>query len=102
MDDGRIVRSKDVTGEPQEGFTVAILGDTSYCAAAVELAQDADILVHEATFDIGHGKSGERIWPFDNRRCSTVAQEAGARMLIANHISARFMPSDVATVEGTR
>ena len=37
LDDGRIVRSQDVTGEPQEGFTVAILGDTSYCAAAVEL-----------------------------------------------------------------
>ena len=55
LDDGRIVRSNDVTGEPQEGFTVAILGDTSYCAAAVELAQDADILVHEATFDNGTG-----------------------------------------------
>ena len=28
LEDGRVVVSSDVTGEPQEGFTVAILGDT--------------------------------------------------------------------------
>ena len=52
LEDGRVVVSTDVTGEPQAGFTVAILGDTNYCAAAVELARDTDILVHEATFGI--------------------------------------------------
>ena len=55
LEDGRIVLSSSVTGEPQEGFMVAILGDTNYCSAAVELAQDADILVHEATFDEDKG-----------------------------------------------
>ena len=64
LDDGRNVRSDDVTRASQEGFTVAIIGDTSYCAAAIELAKDADILVHEATFDNGTGNLAKEYRPF--------------------------------------
>ena len=99
LEDGRIVRSHDVTGEPQDGFTVAILGDTSYCAAAVELAQDADILVHEATFDMDTGNLAKEYGHSTIGDAARVAQEAGVTTLIANHISARFMPSDVAKLK---
>lgn len=99
LEDGRIVRSYDVTGEPQDGFTVAILGDTSYCATAVELAQDADILVHEATFDIDTGNLAKEYGHSTIGDAARVAQEAGVTTLIANHISARFMPSDVAKLK---
>lgn len=96
LEDGQIVRSYDVTGEPQDGFTVTILGDTSYCAAAVGLAQDADILVHEATFDMDTGNLAKEYGHSTIGDAARVAQEAGVTTLIANHISARFMPSDVA------
>ncbi|WP_318617582.1 ribonuclease Z [Sporosarcina sp. YIM B06819] len=99
LDDGRIVRSHDVTGEPQDGFTVAILGDTSYCAAAVELAQDADILIHEATFDMDTGNLAKEYGHSTIGDAARTAQEAGVTTLIANHISARFMPSDVAKLK---
>ena len=95
LPDGRIVLSKDVTGEPQEGFTVAILGDTSYCAAAVELAHNADILVHEATFDSDTGDLAKEYGHSTIGDAATIAKEAEAKALIANHISARFMPSDI-------
>ena len=100
LEDGRIVRSHDVTGEPQDGFTVAILGDTSYCKAAVELAQDADILVHEATFDMDTGNLAKEYGHSTIGDAARVAQEAGVTTLIANHISARFLPSDVAKLRG--
>ena len=99
LEDGRVVVSSDVTGEPQEGFTVAILGDTNYCSAAVELAQDTDILVHEATFDIETGNLAKEYGHSTIGDAARVAQEAGAKTLIANHISARFMPSDVAQLQ---
>ncbi|MEK5070414.1 ribonuclease Z [Sporosarcina sp. FSL K6-1508] len=99
LEDGRVVVSSDVTGEPQEGFTVAILGDTSYCQAAVELARDTDILVHEATFDIDTGNLAKEYGHSTIGDAARVAQEAGAKTLIANHISARFMPSDVAKLQ---
>jgi ribonuclease Z len=99
LEDGRVVLSTDVTGEPQAGFTVAILGDTNYCAAAVDLARDTDILVHEATFDIDTGNLAKEYGHSTIGDAARVAQEAGAKTLIANHISARFMPSDVAQLQ---
>jgi len=99
LEDGRVVASSDVTGEPQEGFIVAILGDTNYCSAAVELAKDTDILVHEATFDIDTGNLAKEYGHSTIGDAARVAQEAGAKTLIANHISARFMPSDVAQLQ---
>lgn len=99
LSDGQVVRSDDVTGEPQEGFTVAILGDTSYCEAAIELAKDVDILVHEATFDIETGNLAKEYGHSTIGDAARVAQEAGAKTLIANHISARFMPSDIAKLK---
>ncbi|KAA0965973.1 ribonuclease Z [Sporosarcina sp. ANT_H38] len=99
LEDGRIVLSSEVTGEPQEGFTVAILGDTSYCTAAVELARDTDILVHEATFDIETGNLAKEYGHSTIGDAARVAKEAEAKTLIANHISARFMASDVAQLQ---
>lgn len=99
LPDGNIVLSKDVTSERQEGFTVTILGDTSYCQAAVELAQGADILVHEATFDSATGNLAKEYGHSTIADAARTAQEAGAKVLIANHISARFLPSDIAQLK---
>lgn len=97
--DGQVVLSQDVTGEPQPGFTVAILGDTSYCQAAVELAHEADILVHEATFDSATGDLAKEYGHSTISDAAKTAKEAGATTLIANHISARFLPSDIVNLE---
>ena len=95
LPDGRLVLSKDVTGEPQEGFTVTILGDTRYCAEAIELAHKADILVHEATFDLDTGELAKDYGHSTIGDAATTAKIAEAKTLIANHISARFLPRDI-------
>ncbi|MBO1913792.1 ribonuclease Z, partial [Microvirga sp. 3-52] len=95
LPDGRIVLSKDVTGEPQEGFTVTILGDTRYCDEAIELANKADILIHEATFDMNTGDLAKDYGHSTIGDAATTAKKAEAKTLIANHISARFMPKDI-------
>ena len=95
LPDGRIVLSKDVTGEPQNGFTVTILGDTRYCPEAIDLAYEADILVHEATFDLDTGDLAKDYGHSTIGDAATTAKLAEAKSLIANHISARFMPKDI-------
>jgi len=95
LDDGRIVCSSDVTGELQKGFTLAILGDTKYCSAAVSLADRADILIHEATFDNETGDLAKEYGHSTIGDAARTAAEANVETLIANHISARFMPSDI-------
>ncbi|MDN4607749.1 ribonuclease Z [Sporosarcina highlanderae] len=99
LENGQYVYSKDVTGLPQKGFTITILGDTRYCAAALELATDADILVHEATFDSDTGDLAKDYGHSTIADAARVAKEANVKALIANHISARFMPSDIATLK---
>lgn len=91
--DGRVILSEQVTGEPQPGFTLAILGDTSYCETAIELAKEADILVHEATFDNETGALAKEYGHSTIEYAATVAKKSGTHTLIANHISARFLPS---------
>ena len=95
LDSGQIVCSKDVTAEKKKGFVIAVIGDTAYCEAALELAQDADILIHEATFTEAYAAGAKEFGHSTIIEAATVAKEANAKHLIANHISARFMPSDM-------
>lgn len=97
--DGRIVHSIDVTGEAQQGFTIAILGDTKYCSAAIELADEADILVHEATFDNETGDLAKEYGHSTIGDAARTAKEANVKALIANHLSARFMPAHIANLQ---
>lgn len=97
--DGSIVYSKDVTGDAQKGFTVAVLGDTKYCSAAVKLADKADILVHEATFDNETGELASEYGHSTIGDAARTAKEANVKELIANHISARFLQADIANLQ---
>lgn len=90
--DGRKVESKEVTDPAEPGFTVAILGDTQYCAKSEELSKDADLVVHEATFDGETEKLAKEYGHSTILDAATVASRAGARKLIVNHVSARFLP----------
>ena len=92
--DGQLVRSKDVTEPEEQGFIVAILGDTRFCESAVELARGADVLVHEATFDGNSKKMAAEYGHSTVYEAAETARLAGAKALIMNHISARFLPED--------
>lgn len=103
LDNGQVVYSKDVTTEKKKGFVITVIGDTSYCTASVELAQDADILIHEATFTDEYAEGAKEFGHSTIVEAATVAKEANVKNLIANHISARFMPSEMPAfiAEGT-
>lgn len=95
LPDGTIVYSKDVTNPPQPGFILTILGDTKYCQNAIELAQNADVVVHEATFDDSTRELAAKYGHATNREAAQVAHEAKAKNLVLNHISARFLAADL-------
>jgi ribonuclease Z len=78
---------------------VTICGDTRPCAAAVELARDADVLVHEATFgESRRAMAGER-GHSTAAQAAEVARAAGARRLLLTHFSARYQEGSEETVE---
>jgi len=88
--DGQTVRPSEIIGEARPGRLVAFTGDTRPCAATVDAAQGADLLIHEATFgeeerdrarDTGHSTAKE---------AAQVALAAKARRLVLSHVSARY------------
>ena len=69
MDDGRIIDGKAFLSPPKKGQVAAIFGDTKACPQAVRAAQNADVLMHEATFAAGDEETAERVFH------STVAEQ---------------------------
>ncbi|ATP39973.1 ribonuclease Z [Solibacillus sp. R5-41] len=95
LENGSIVLSADVTSPAQNGFIVAILGDTKYCENAKVLAYQANIVVHEATFDHATIHLAAQYGHSTNTEAAQIAKEANAQTLILNHISARFLEKDL-------
>ncbi|WP_313892231.1 ribonuclease Z [Psychrobacillus sp.] len=98
--DGRVVTSKEVTGEQKNGFKVAILGDTKFCENSISLSQGADIVVHEATFDKETAELARLYGHATILDAANVCKQANAKNLIVNHISARFLPSQIKEMVG--
>src|SRR5947207_4040783 len=88
--DGRQLTADGFVGAARSGRLVVFTGDTRPCAATVDAAQGADLLIHEATFgeeererarDTGHSTAKE---------AAQVALAAKAKRLVLSHVSARY------------
>jgi ribonuclease Z len=94
LSDGRTVCAKDVMGACIRGRIVTILGDTKPCEGAVRLAQDADMLVHEATFGAGLEEKAEAYGHSTTLQAAETAKRAGAHKLVMTHFSSRYELAD--------
>ncbi|MCL6588224.1 MAG: ribonuclease Z, partial [Anoxybacillus sp.] len=75
---------------PKKGRKLAILGDTRYCDASVELAEEVDVLVHEATFSANEARLAHDYYHSTTVQAAEVAKRARAKQLILTHISSRY------------
>lgn len=92
--DGRILNGKEFIGQKKEGRIVTILGDTRKTPASIELGQDADVLVHESTFNENEAQMARSYFHSTTRQAAEVAQAANAKQLLLTHISARYLAKD--------
>lgn len=90
MDDGRIIDGKVFLSPPKKGRVAAIFGDTKACFQAVRAAQNADVLVHEATFAAGNEETAERVFHSTVSDAAKLALQANVKQLYLTHISARY------------
>ncbi|XJZ26139.1 ribonuclease Z [Bacillota bacterium Lsc_1132] len=90
LDDGRVIDSSKFLGPAQKGRIVTILGDTRFCANAVYLAKDADLLIHEATFAKGEEKLAYDYFHSTTHQAAEIAKRAGCKALCLTHISSRY------------
>ena len=90
LPDGRTIDGTNLVGPPRPGRTLAVCGDTGATRAAVELAEGADVLVHEATFLSEQADKAVAAGHSTAAGAAEVARAAGVGVLILTHISARY------------
>ncbi|KKB42837.1 ribonuclease Z [Bacillus thermotolerans] len=100
LEDGRIIQPHKYMGPPQKGRILAILGDTRPCKAAVMLAKEADVLVHEATFSAETPQMAHDYFHSTTVQAAQIAEEAGAKVLVLNHISSRYTKEEAKGLKG--
>ncbi len=87
---GKVVEPRDVTESIVKGRKLIYTGDTRPLRKVVELAREADILIHDSSFTSEIQEWAEKTKHSTALEAAEVAGEANARMLILTHISARY------------
>ncbi len=91
---GPDIKGRIITILGDKGRIITILGDTRPCANALQLAEKADVLVHEATFAAGNEEMAVEYFHSTTTQAANIAKEAGVQELILNHISSRYLKAD--------
>ncbi|MDP8960868.1 MAG: ribonuclease Z [Actinomycetota bacterium] len=86
---GRRVRVEEVSA-PRPGQRFAFVMDTGLCAAAVDLARNADLLLCEATFLSEDADLATEYKHMTATDAARLARDAGVRRLILTHFSQRY------------
>ncbi|MBE9208024.1 ribonuclease Z [Nostoc sp. LEGE 06077] len=94
LDDGRVIKGTELCGPTEIGRKIAYCTDTIYTEGAVELAQDADVLIHEATFAHADAEMAFQRLHSTTTMAAQTALAAGSRRLIMTHFSPRYAPGN--------
>lgn len=90
LEDGRVVNGADYLGAAQRGKTLALFGDTGPADAALALARDADLMVHEATLEADMAEKANERGHSTTVQTADLARTAGVKRLVVTHISSRY------------
>ena len=90
LEDGRVIHPSEVLGPPRPGKVVSYCLDTRPCANAVKLSENADWLIHEATFTEELIEESNHFGHSTAIQAAEIAIEAKARRLLITHFSSRF------------
>jgi ribonuclease Z len=88
--DGHVVKPEMVLGSPRSGRKIVYTGDTMPAENIVGLAENADLLIHEATFDDELMERAGEDGHSTPSQAAKTAKEAKVKRLVLTHISARY------------
>ena len=97
LDDGRIINGASLCGPERPGCSLVYCTDTVFSEAAVELAQGADLLIHESTFSHAEAEMAFAKQHSTSTMAAQTALAAGVRQLMLTHLSPRYVPGNPVT-----
>jgi ribonuclease Z len=84
------VRPHQVVGPERPGRRIVISGDTAPCDMVRAAAEEADVLVHEATFTEEEHDRALQTGHSTARQAAELARDARVRLLALTHVSTRY------------
>jgi ribonuclease Z len=93
LSDGRVVYPEEVSGAARRGRKIVYSGDTRPFREFAKFAADADLVIHEATFDDGLAEKAGLDGHSTPSQAALQAKRARAGMLVLTHVSARYADS---------
>jgi ribonuclease Z len=102
LSDGRQISGQELCGPTEPGRKMAYCTDTIFCEGAVQLAQDVDVLIHEATFSHQDAQLAIDRLHSTSTMAAQVALAARVKTLIMTHFSPRYAPGNDIQLEDLR
>ena len=90
LSDGRIVKPEEVLGPPRQGRKIVYTGDTGPSKEIIKFAENADLLIHDATLDDELLERAREDGHSTPSQAAEVAKKAKAKRLVLTHVSARY------------
>ena len=88
--DGRVIRPEQVLGEAARGTKIVHVGDAGRTDNLVEVCQDADALIIEATYTSWEKEMAARFGHLTAAQAAELAVAANVQQLFLVHISRRY------------
>jgi len=94
LPNGRTIKPSEVVGPPRPGRKIVYSGDTRPCMNLVRLAENADLLIHDATLDDELAEKAYEDGHSTPSQAAEIAKKAGVDRLVLTHISARYKSAE--------
>ncbi|HZH58738.1 MAG TPA: ribonuclease Z [Metabacillus sp.] len=90
LEDGSIIEGSEFIGPAIKGRIISVLGDTRFTDKSLEIAENADLLIHEATFAKDDHHLAYDYYHSTTEDAAKIAKASNAKKLALTHISSRY------------
>ena len=95
LKDGREIKPEMVLGPARKGRKIVISGDTKAYDKMIKFSEDADVLIHDATFDSSLEEVAGEYGHATAFQAAEIAKKANVDRLFLTHISPRYLDKRV-------
>ncbi len=97
--DNKTIMPDRVLGKERKGRIMVYSGDTGPSDDMVSFARDADILIHESTFEGKYEDKSFETGHSTSNQAAEIAKKAKVKKLLLTHVSTRYKKSDILEAE---
>ncbi len=92
---GQIIKPNEILGPPRKGRKIVISGDTKPVKKMINFAKNADILIHDSTFDSNLEDISNEYGHSTSYQAAEIAKKAKVKKLFLTHISPRYLDKNI-------